>query len=174
MADKFDWFQQDSNEEVLWKGTPKLNSIYPTVGLGILLLPVGGLGLLLIIGSYLYIKNVEFVVSSKALYKKTGILSRKVQKVKFPNIQDTSYGQSFFGRYFGYGNVNISTAGSGGIELKFNAVEDPEKLQSIINQRIEDETQSVKSEQSGTGDSEVLTELRKIREQLEELNQKMD
>jgi len=61
--------------------------------------------------------------------------SRDVQRIDFGKVQNTSYSQGFFGSRFGYGNVDISTAGGSGIEMQFRSVPEPREIQgsSSIN-----------------------------------------
>jgi len=148
--DAFDWVSLDSDEEVLWSGEPKMNSIYPSLGIGVLFIPLFGIGFLIIAGSYLHLKNTDFLVSSKALYKKTGVLSRSVQRIKFGKVQNISYSQSLFGKVFDYGSIEISTAGGSGIEMRFNAVENPREIQDLINSHIEKEEQKGREPESSS------------------------
>jgi len=75
-------------------------------------------------------------VTTDGLYKKTGVLSRDVQRIDFGKVQNTSYSQGFFGSRFGYGNVDISTAGGSGIEMQFRSVPEPREIQELINKRV--------------------------------------
>jgi len=94
------------------------------------------IGLLIIAGSYLQRENTQYVVTTDGLYKKTGVLSRDVQRIDFGKVQNTSYSQGFFGSRFGYGNVDISTAGGSGIEMQFRSVPEPREIQELINKRV--------------------------------------
>lgn len=166
----FDWLSLEENEEVLWEGEPLMKSIYPAMSIGIPLIPVMGLGLVVIAGAYLNIKNTDFVVTSEGLYKKTGVLSRSVQKIGFEKVQNISFSQSIFGTYFGYGNVEISTAGGSGIEMRFRSIETPKKVQQLINKRIKRE-KGEEFKSSGNSQTDVL---KQILEELEEINQKLE
>ncbi len=170
MEHSFDWFTADEDEEVLWSGEPKMNSIIPAVAIGIPLIPVG-IGLIIILAAYLNLKNTDFVISTEGLYKKTGILSRRVQKIGFGKIQDTSFNQGVFGKYFDYGNVDISTAGGERVEMRFNAVENPREIQETVNKRIKTDRNLEKPETDT--DQKILEELSRMREQLEQINEKL-
>jgi uncharacterized membrane protein YdbT with pleckstrin-like domain len=131
-----DWLTLDRNEEVLWEGEPRIQSIVPAIIIGVVTLPFMGIGLLIIGGAWLNIKNTDFVVTSQGIYKKTGVVSRSVQKIGFDKIQNISFSQGVFGNMFDYGNVDISTAGGSGVEMKFNSIENPRNVQELINKRI--------------------------------------
>ncbi len=173
MEPEFDWLSLEDGEEVIWSGRPKMNSIYPSLAFGVLLIPVFGLGLLIILASYLYIQNTHFIVSSEGVYKKTGIVSRRVKNIGFNKIQDISFSQGVFGNYFDYGNVEISTAGGQNVEMRFNSVEDPKKVQELINKRIRSKKKNKPVSEEQSVDRQILTELSKIRESLEEIKNKI-
>jgi membrane protein YdbS with pleckstrin-like domain len=166
-ASAFDWLTLDADEEVLWADTPHPYSLVPAfvVGVPLLLVLVGAV---VIVSAYLTHTNTHYVVTSAALYKKTGVLSRTVQRIEFDKVQDTSYRQSVFGSQFGYGTVDVSTAGGGGVELRFDSVAEPQRLQTLINERIRE-----REERSGSGREkaavldDIVTELRAIRRVLE-------
>ena len=169
MAAEFDWVSLDSNEKALWSGEPIFKSIYPALAIGIPLIPAFGLGLVVIVGAYLTMKNTDFVVTNEGLYKKTGVLSRNVQKIGFEKVQNISFSQGVFGKYFGYGNVEISTAGGSGIEMLFNSVENPKQVQELINKRIKHEVKGGEKSKS-VDQTEVLMHI--LRE-LKEINRKL-
>lgn len=163
----FDWLSLDTDEEVLWSGNPRMHSIIPALIVGIPLSFVG-IGLLIIAGAYLHIKNTDFVVTSNGLYRKTGVLSRNVQKIGFDKVQNISFTQGVLGNYFGYGNIDISTAGGSGVEMRFSSIEDPKTVQELINRHIkEDKGETAKSEHQLL--EEILEETRKTRKLMEKL-----
>jgi membrane protein YdbS with pleckstrin-like domain len=159
----FDWLTLDDDEEVLWADTPHPYSLVPALVVGIPL-SLFIVGIPIVAGAYLSFKNTNYVVTSDALYKKTGILSRNVQRIEFDKVQDTSYSQTFLGAQFGYGSVNISTAGGSGIEMSFQNVSEPQSLQSLVNERIKRRGgRESPSEGKAAVLDDILTELRAIR-----------
>lgn len=132
----FDWISLDRDEKIVWSGEPEIASIVPALAIGILTLPLAGIGLLIMAAAYLTLENTDFVVTNQGLYKKTGILSRNVQKIGFDKVQNISFSQTAVGKYFGYGNVDISTAGGSGVEMSFNSVAEPQEVQELVNRRI--------------------------------------
>ncbi|MFB6144617.1 MAG: PH domain-containing protein [Candidatus Nanohaloarchaea archaeon] len=170
MAEEFDWLSPEEGEEVLWSGKPRIKSIIPAVAVGIPMIPVFGAGLLVIAGAYLNVKNTDYVVTSLGVYQKSGVLSRNVQKIGFDKIQNISFSQGIFGNYFGYGNVEISTAGSSGTEMAFRSIEEPKKIQELINRRIGEDPGK---KQQGDFKQQVLEELEKINKQLKSIDEKL-
>jgi uncharacterized membrane protein YdbT with pleckstrin-like domain len=167
-VESFDWLTLDEDETVVWADTPHELSLVPAFVVGV---PLSFLlvGIPILVGSYLSYKNTNYVVTTTALYVKTGVLSRNVQRIEFDKVQDTSYRQSFFGAQFGYGTVDVSTAGGTGIEMSFTNVEDPQALQRRINERIRsgrDTGERGERDKAAVLD-DIVTELRAIRAAVE-------
>lgn len=166
-SDEFDWLTLDPDEEVVWSGIPHELSLVPALAVGVPLSLIL-VGIPIVVSAYLGRKNTEYVLTTDALYKKRGILSRDVKRIGFEKVQDTSYSQDFLGTRFGYGTVEISTAGGAGVELSFDNVPDPKRVQERVNERI-------RARGGGRGDdetksdvlSDVLAELRAIRAAVE-------
>lgn len=174
MEKGFDWLSLEKDEEVLWSGEPIMKSIYPAILIGIPLIPVAGLGLLIIAGAYLHKKHTDFVVTSQGVYRKTGILSRRVKNIGFGKIQDISFNQGIFGKQYGYGNIDISTAGGQNVEMRFTSIEEPKKVQEMINKKIRN---GEKREEKKSGEEDVLNqlleELRSTRKAVEKIEEKI-
>ena len=162
----YDWLTLDPDEEILWSGKPASETMYGAYLAGIPLILFFGLGLVIIVGAYLSRENTDYVITDKSVYKKTGILSRSVSEVEYEKVQNTSFSVGVVGRYFDYGNVDISTAGGSGVEMTLRGVSSPQDVQKRLSRRV-------KEIQGGTarGDDEtkpdvleeILTELRAIR-----------
>ncbi|MUV58663.1 PH domain-containing protein [Halogeometricum sp. CBA1124] len=166
MEPELDWVTLDDDEDVVWSATPHPASIVPAlvVGLPLSLLLVG---IPIVVGAYLSLRNTHYVVTTAGLYRKSGILSRDVQKVGFDKVQNTSYSQGILGAYLGFGNVDVSTAGGSGVELQFQSVEDPREVAELVNRRVKQAVGSREDEDKGAVLDDVLTELRAIRSLLE-------
>ncbi|WP_435195269.1 PH domain-containing protein [Natronomonas sp. EA1] len=161
---EFDWLTLDQGEEIVWSGNPHPVSLVPALAIGIPL-SIVLIGLFIILSAYLYRENTDYVVTTEALYMKTGILSRDVKRVSYDKVQNTSYSQGFLGTRYGYGTIDISTAGGAGIELQFTNVPDPKEVQERINKRVK--TERPETEGKAAVLDEVLEELRAIRAAVE-------
>lgn len=164
-----DWLTLDEDEEIVWSGKPHESSLVPALVVGVPLSLIL-IGLFIIAGTYLQRENTQYVVTTDGLYKKTGILSRDVQRIDFGKVQNTSYSQGFFGSRFGYGNVDISTAGGSGIEMQFRSVPEPREIQELINKRVKGSRSEPTTESGETKRDvldEILVELREIRATLD-------
>lgn len=134
---EFEWLSLDKDEEILWSGKPQI--LISDIFTGIITIPFL-IGFIIIIIAYLENKTTVFVVTNQGLYKKAGALSTNLQSTWFENIQNIYFSQGFFGEYFNYGNIEISTAGNSrqdintDVEMKFKHIENPKKVQNLINQ----------------------------------------
>lgn len=164
---QFDWLSLDTDEQVLWDGEPRIHSIIPALVVGVPL-SFFGIGLLIIAGAYLNIKNTDFVVTSEGLYRKTGVISRSVQKIGFDKVQNISFSQGVLGKYFGYGNVEISTAGGSGVEMRFHSIEDPKEVQELINKHTKKDGKREEGKTERQLLEEILSELKGIRREIGE------
>ncbi len=166
-ADEFEWLTLDEDEELLWGDTPHRLSLLLSIGVGLPLCLVI-VGIPLVVSSYLHHTNTNYVITTTAVYKKRGIFSRSVQRVEFDKVQNTSYQQSMMGSYFGYGTVEIATAGTGGVEMRFRNVESPREVQTKINERSAETENGTNGEDAEAVLDEILTELQAIRQSIDE------
>jgi membrane protein YdbS with pleckstrin-like domain len=163
-----DWLTLDDGEEVLWASTPHKSSLVPALAVGIPLSFVL-IGLPIIASAYLSFTNTNYVVTTRGLYRKRGILSRDVKQIGFDKVQNISYSQSAVGSRLGYGTVEISTAGSSGVELRFRSIPTPAEIQELISREIERREDGTRDDEDSVDDTldAILTELRGIRQALD-------
>lgn len=164
----FDWLTLDKDERVVWEGQPRIKSIIPALIIGIPMIAVFGIGVLIMAGAYLSVKNTDYVVTNNSLYVKKGVLSRSVQKIGFDKVQNISFSQGVLGNYFDYGNIEISTAGGQGVEMRFRSIRNPKQVQEKINGLM-------KKEQSDTveGEESKKQVLQEILSEVKEINEKL-
>jgi len=163
-----EWLTLDDGEEVLWASTPHKSSLVPALAIGIPLSFVL-VGIPIIASAYLSFTNTNYVVTTRGLYRKRGILSRDVKQIGFDKVQNISYSQSAVGSSLGYGTVEISTAGSSGVELRFRSIPTPAEIQELISREIERREDGGRDEADSVDDTldAILTELRGIRQALD-------
>ena len=95
------------------------------------------LGVALAVASYLRVRAVEYLITSTELYRKRGLLSRSVRNLRLDRVQDSGFEQGALQRLLGYGTVRVSTAGGGGVEMRFRAVADPEAVNARITRQLD-------------------------------------
>jgi uncharacterized membrane protein YdbT with pleckstrin-like domain len=164
-----DWLTLEDDESIQWASTPHRYSVVPAFIIGVPLSLVL-VGIPILVGSYLQYTNTNYVVTTQGIYSKRGILSRDVQQIGFDKVQNISYSQSALGSSFGYGSVDISTAGGSGVELTFRSIPDPASVQELVATQVDSGQQRDPDAPSGTDDilEEILRELRAIRQAVDD------
>ena len=104
------------------------------VGIG---LAVVLLGVVLGVVTYLRFRAIEYLITTSELYRKRGLFSRSVRNLRLERVQDSGFRQSAVQRLLGYGTVHVSTAGGGGVELRFRHVPDPETVNGRITRQLD-------------------------------------
>lgn len=167
-----EWLSMDEGERVEWMGEPELVSRANALFAGVLLLPLLGLGLLVIIPTVLQVRNTDYVVTNQSLYAKRGVLSTTIKSLELDRIQNTSFDQSFVEKLLGYGTVGVSTAGSDGTEMSFEAIGDAEEVRDLVRELSKRYTGATTDEAGATASpsSELAEELRRTREALESVD----
>ena len=75
--------------------------------------------------------NRKFIVTSWRVIQLSGIINKAVIDSSLEKVNDIELNQSFFGRIFGFGNVEILTASEIGAN-KFMTIRDPLKFKNFI------------------------------------------
>jgi uncharacterized membrane protein YdbT with pleckstrin-like domain len=73
----------------------------------------------------------EFVVTSRRVIRKVGLIAREIQHAPLEKIQDVTIEQGILGRMLGYGTVIVETASEKGM-LVFPAIASPESMRTHI------------------------------------------
>ena len=178
MSDDWRWLRE--SETAVWEGRPRLTTIAGSVVVGLAVLvaagwlaatvdprlaAVGLLGVALPIAAYLRVQRTTYLVTTRAIWVKTGVLGRSVRRITLSKVQNTAYEQSVRGSIFGYGTVTVEVAG--GDDIDFRRISDPQSVQEAINKQLDRGT-----EREIPGSPEqwqaVLSTVREIRERFDE------
>lgn len=170
-----EWMARGDDESILWSGHPRLPTVLPAVAVGVIL--VGGgvalavsqnqplFGFAVPVGvaipgwAYLVVVNTRFVVTDRALYHKTGVLSRDVHRVSLRRVQNSAFRQGILGSLFDYGTVTVEAAGGG--LISFTDINDPREVRALVEKQVGDDG----AELPGTMEqwTAVLDEVRAVR-----------
>jgi uncharacterized integral membrane protein len=74
------------------------------------------IGVVSVVWGWLRYQNEEFVVTSRRLIHTEGVINKKATDSSLEKINDAILVESFFGRIFGFGNLEVLTASESGIE----------------------------------------------------------
>jgi len=106
-----------SGETVLHRGRV---SLWPHAGktlLGIVLLPLFGIGLILLAWVYVIYRTTEIAITNKRIIAKFGFISRSTIEINLPKIESLQVDQGVLGRMFDYGTVIVAGAGTPNLSI---------------------------------------------------------
>jgi len=106
---------------LLVAGVIAASVVYPlaTFGYILVLVPIAGM-----IRDILIWSNRQYIVTNRRVVQVTGVLSKEVLDTSLEKVTDVKMTQSFFGRLFNYGDIEILTASELGVNL-FKSISDP-------------------------------------------------
>jgi len=100
------------DERVVYHGKISIWALVPSFILGLILLPLLGLGLLLWAGALIQYFTTELAITNKRVIAKFGLISRSTIEINLPKIESVQVRQGIFGRIFNYGSIIVSGAGN--------------------------------------------------------------
>lgn len=100
----------------------------------LLLIPVFGLGLIILLVWHLRNKSSKLTVTENDILFEKGLLSKDRSEVNISSVRTVRVKQSFFNRVFGTGRVELYTAGDVA-EITAVGIPDPNKVRELIKAR---------------------------------------
>ena len=97
-----------------------------TVGFILVLVPLAGM-----IRDILTWYNRQYIVTNRRVVQVSGVLSKDVVDSSLEKVNDVKMSQSFFGRMFDYGDVEIMTASEIGVNL-FQRIGNPVRFKTAM------------------------------------------
>jgi uncharacterized membrane protein YdbT with pleckstrin-like domain len=88
-------------------------------GLALVLVPIAGM-----LKDIMVWRNNAFLVTTRRVIQVSGVLGKDVVDSSLEKVNDVKMSQSFFGRMFGYGDVEILTASELGVNM-FHQIANP-------------------------------------------------
>jgi uncharacterized membrane protein YdbT with pleckstrin-like domain len=98
---------------------PQFAGIVALVGFLVLLLPI-----LSMIKDILEYASHQYIITNRRVMQITGVFNKNVIDSSLDKVNDVKMSQSFLGRIFDYGNIEILTASELGVNL-FDRIENP-------------------------------------------------
>jgi uncharacterized membrane protein YdbT with pleckstrin-like domain len=131
-----------AGETVVHRSQVSRWSLAPRIVLGIVLLPVAGLGLVLLGWAWILYRTTEFAVTDKRIIAKTGLISRSTVEMFLDKVESLHVEQTVMGRLFDFGSVTIR--GTGATEESFRNISAPLELRKQFMQAADLYRQKVK------------------------------
>ncbi|MEO7243518.1 MAG: PH domain-containing protein [Variovorax sp.] len=100
------------DERIVHRGHISLWSMWYLIALGIVLLPVFGLGLIFLIMAYVRFKSTELAVTTKRVIVKHGFVRRQTVEINMSKVESIQVDQGVLGRLFDFGTLIISGTGT--------------------------------------------------------------
>ena len=101
---------------------------YPPAAFGFVLVLVPPISML---RDILIWNNHEYLVTNRRVIQISGIINKNVVDSSLEKVNDVKMSQSFFGRLFDYGDIEILTASEIGVNL-FKRIGDPVKFKTAM------------------------------------------
>lgn len=112
-----------NDERVMYRARISKWSLWPLILLGVILLPLFGIGLLLWLWAWIVYSTTELAITNKRVIAKTGLIQRRTIEMFLEKIESIQVDQSVLGRMFNFGSVVIS--GTGVHSAPFKSISDP-------------------------------------------------
>jgi len=100
------------DERLLHTGQISLWSMWHLIALGVVLIPVFGLGLVFLGIVYVRYKATELAVTTKRVIVKHGFIRRQTIEINLSKVESIQVDQGILGRVFDFGTLIISGTGS--------------------------------------------------------------
>lgn len=123
-------------ETVLWEGYPShLYYLVDYIIGGLLILSVFGIVIGLIVIGYAILaqRSKRFTITSQRVTSTEGIFSRNVHEVVIKDIRNINFKQNIIERLVGLGSIEVGTAGTAGIEVRFAGIPESQKVKDMIS-----------------------------------------
>ena len=108
------------------------------ISLAVVTFPLAGFGYLLVLvplvsmlRDILVWKNHQYLVTNHRVIQITGVINKSVVDSSLEKVNDVKMTQSFLGRLFDYGNIEILTASELGVNL-FKRIGEPVKFKTAM------------------------------------------
>lgn len=121
--------------EALYSEHPSMFKNHP-IGfiVSLLLIPVFGLGLLILLWWYMQCRGSKLTVNERDILYEKGLLSKYRVEISIGGVRTVKVDQSFFNRIFGVGTIHIYTAGDLP-EIEVKGLPNPNQVRELIKAR---------------------------------------
>jgi len=108
---------------------------FGTIVVGIILIPLFGVGLVFLIWEYICVRTTCYVATNARVISKTGWLNTQQTEVRIEDIRGVNVNRTFIQRILGIGDVAIGTSATEGTEIVMRGVVAPEDFIRLVNEQ---------------------------------------
>jgi len=130
-----------AGEKVEHQAKVSIWSMIPLFLLGLILLPLFGIGLIFWIVAVLRYTSTELAITNKKIIAKFGFIKRDTIELLLPKAESIQVNQSILGRIFNYGSVVVS--GAGNPQAPVPGIANPIEFRKRFMEIQEDSTKAV-------------------------------
>ena len=106
-----------SGETVLHRGHVSLWPHAWKIVVGIVLLPLFGLGLVFLAWVWILYRTTEIAITNKRIIAKFGFISRSTIEINLPKVESVQVDQGVMGRMLDYGTIIVAGAGTPNLSI---------------------------------------------------------
>jgi uncharacterized membrane protein YdbT with pleckstrin-like domain len=122
-------------EQIVYTGHVSLWSLTPLILLGLVLLPLFGVGLIFWLMAFIRYKSTEVAITNKRVIAKSGFISRKTIEMSLSKVESVQVDQSLLGRVFDFGTLIVS--GAGNPQAPIPGISDPMSFRRACMERLD-------------------------------------
>ena len=100
------------DERIVHAGRISAWSLWHLIGLGVILLPVFGLGLVFLVIAYIRYQSTELAVTTKRVIVKHGFIRRNTVEINLNKVESIQVDQGILGRMFNFGTLIVAGTGT--------------------------------------------------------------
>ena len=100
------------DEKIIVEGRVSGWALVPSIIIGIITIPLFGLGIIIILGAVFTYISTELAVTNKRVVIKTGFIKRSTIELNLSKGESIQVHQGLFGRILNYGSLVVSGAGN--------------------------------------------------------------
>ena len=100
------------DEKIIVEGRVSGWALVPSIIIGIITIPLFGLGIIIILSAVFTYISTELAVTNKSVVAKTGFIKRSTIELNLSKVESIQVHQGLFGRILNYGSLVVSGAGN--------------------------------------------------------------
>ena len=123
------------DEKIIVEGRVSGWALVPSIIIGIITIPLFGLGIIIILSAVFTYISTELAVTNKRVVAKTGFIKRSTIELNLSKVESIQVHQGLFGRILNYGSLVVS--GAGNPQAPIPNIADPKSFRRLATEAQE-------------------------------------